>query len=182
MSHSTIECPRCGNAVPDGETVCPVCQEDLSALLRLQSEHLRLYNEALALAREGHLEEAQARLLAALGWNEAFAPAYALLAKIQARLGRWEEAKASAQRAADLAPDDEAMAHLPALIQEAEREAVAAQTLREQESHKALISALSRDATRHRAELAVAFGAGLGLAALVGLGLRIFFGKAREGG
>jgi len=180
--NATLECPRCGNPVPDGETVCPTCQEDLSALLRLQAEHLRLYNEALVAAREGNLEEAQARLLAALSLNDAFAPAHALLAKVRARLGRWQEAKASAQRAADLAPNDAAMVNLPALIEEAEREAMAAQALRERESHQTLLSALSRGATRHRAELAVAFGAGLGLAALVSLGLRIFFGKTREGG
>lgn len=179
---TTVECPRCGSTVPADETICPVCQEDLSALVRLQWEHLRLYNEALALAREGHLEEAQAHLLAALSLNETFAPAYALLAKVQARLGLWESAKANAQRAAEIAPDDADLAALPALIEEAEQEAIAEQARRAQESQQALISALSRDATRHRAELAVAFGAGLGLAALVSLGLRIFFGRSRQSG
>lgn len=178
--NTLLECPRCGSAVPEGETVCPACQEDLSALVRLQSDHLRLYNEALALAREGHLGEAQARLLASLSLNEAFAPAHALLAKVRARLGLWEEAKANAQRAAELAPDDPDLAGLPALIEEAEHEAIAAQTLRERESLEVLASSLNRDATRHRAELAIAFGVGLGLAALANLGIRLFFGRSRK--
>ena len=102
-----LECPFCGGAVPQDVTICPSCQEDLSALIKLRSTHAIHYNEAITLAREGHYDLAQIRAELSINAKPEFAPAHLLLAKLLASQGAWEQAIASAQHAAELMPDDE---------------------------------------------------------------------------
>jgi tetratricopeptide (TPR) repeat protein len=102
-----LECPFCGGAVPQSVTICPSCLEDLSALIKLRSTHAIHYNEAITLAREGHYDLAQIRAELSISAKPEFAPAHLLLAKLLALQGEWEQASASAQRAAELMPDDE---------------------------------------------------------------------------
>jgi tetratricopeptide (TPR) repeat protein len=132
------------------------------------------------LARQGELELARARLLLALERNEAFAPSHTLLAKVNARLGRWQEAQQSAQRAAELAPEQETVQALLPAIQRAQLEAAAAQLRRQEQVRGARSAALERYAAQHETEMALAFGAGVGLAALFGLGMRILLGGGKK--
>ncbi len=105
-SEEMITCPYCGGAVPADLTICPSCQEDLAALIKLRNTHVIQYNEALMLARSGELDQAQARAELAVEARPEFAPAHLLLAKLHARQGRWAQAQASLERAQELLPDD----------------------------------------------------------------------------
>ncbi|MHB0855988.1 MAG: tetratricopeptide repeat protein [Anaerolineae bacterium] len=120
MKDTTITCPNCGGALPQDTTICPDCQEDLSALARLEYEHAIRYNEALALAREGQFDEARNKLLVSIESDATFVPAHVLLAKVYARQGEWAEARLCIVRACDLAPEDN---DLPRLALEIERAA-----------------------------------------------------------
>ncbi len=122
MSETTMRCPYCGGSVPPAETICPDCHEDLAALVRLRLEYAIYYNEALSLAREGHLEAARARLILSLERNARFLPAQRLVTKVAAALGDWPLARRSAARALDLAPEDDLVRRLAAEVEaEAER-------------------------------------------------------------
>jgi len=124
MSETAIQCPYCGGWLTQESTICPDCHEDLAALVRLALEHAIFYNDALALAREGHLEEARARLLLSLERNGRFLSAQRLLTKVAAAQGDWLLARRSAARALDLAPDDALVRRLAAEVEaEAQRHA-----------------------------------------------------------
>ena len=101
-----MKCPYCEGVVEPGMTVCPDCHEDLSALVHLEQEHVIYYNQALALARDGHLGEARDKLLIAVAMSDSFVLAHRLLAKIYARQKDWPGARLHALRAAELAPQD----------------------------------------------------------------------------
>ena len=165
MSVPAIVCPTCGGRVQGDITVCPDCQEDLSALVRLEYEHAIRYNEALALAQEGDRSGARKKLYQSLAARESFALAHALLAKIDALDGRWSEARDSVARALDLRPDDrELMALAKDIEAEAARSAQSRQedaALRKKRAER-LIASLQRDAAR-------AFLAGIGLASVVAM-------------
>lgn len=175
MEQEPFRCPQCGQEIPSEAVICPHCSSDLSALARLQWEHAIHHNAALALAQQGELELARARLLLALERNEGFVPSHTLLAKVNARLGRWEEARQSARRAAEIAPDDEAVQALWPAIQRAEQEAVARERRRQEQLRRARAAVLERYIAQHQTELALAFGAGAGLVATVGVIWRILF-------
>lgn len=180
---SILTCPHCGGHAELGAVVCPHCQKDLSLLARPQYEHVIHYNEALSLARAGELDLARARLWMAIERNAAFAPCHILLAKVNARLGRWSEAKESARRAMELAPDDEQAVGLLSAVERAEEEASTAQLRHQERIRNARVQALERYASQHQTELALAFGAGASIVALLGLGVRVLFGrKARSRG
>jgi len=182
MDQATRQCPHCGQPVAAEAVTCPHCEYDLSALARLHWEHAIHHNAALALARQGELELARARLLLALERNEGFVPSHTLLAKINARLGRWTEAQQSARRAAELAPDDETVQALLPAIQRAEQEAIARKQRRQEQLRSARAAVIERYVAQHQTELALAFGAGAGLTTLLGLVLRALFrggGKRR---
>jgi tetratricopeptide (TPR) repeat protein len=179
MNELTLTCPYCGGIVPaNTTTICPDCHEDLSPLIHLESGHLIRYNEGLALAREGRLEEAKACLAAALAHKESFAPAHILLAKIHAKEQRWPEAQASIKRALELAPEDERARLLAEEIQKAAQEA----EIRRQEiarvrraNAERLLAASQRDALK-------AFGLGVGLTAFAALLISwLGGGKKRHG-
>lgn len=176
MEQETIQCPHCGQMVAPDAVACPHCAYDLAALARLHWEHAIHHNAALVLAQQGDLELARARLLLALERNEGFVPSHTLLAKVNARLGRWAEAQQSARRAAELAPDDEAVQALLPAIERAEQEAIARQQRRQEQLHSARAAVIERYIAQHQTELALAFGAGAGLAAILGVTWRALFG------
>jgi tetratricopeptide (TPR) repeat protein len=70
------------------------------------SDEVKLYDEADQLKAAGNLEEAAAKLEAALAHNEEYALAHSALAVILQRMGKHEEAITHAQRAAELEPLD----------------------------------------------------------------------------
>jgi hypothetical protein len=112
MTLRIITCPYCASQVTGESTVCPSCQEDLAALAHLEYADAIHYNQALALAKEGRTREAKAELAESLASNSAFAPAFALLAKINARELDWDNARVDAKKALSLSPEDEAIARL----------------------------------------------------------------------
>jgi len=144
--------------VPETTAICPDCHEDLSALLRLEYSHAIYYNEALALARDGYLDDARARLIMALERTESFAPAHALLAKVYAHQRQWARAEASAARALELDPENPSIQRLVDAI--GERVTPTRGTAR------------SRVAPRR--EVSQAFKAGVGLATAAAVVLSLF--------
>lgn len=173
MNHRAMKCPYCGGSVPEDTTICPDCQEDLSALAHLEYAHAIHYNQALALAREGELDMARHKLLLALEAQESFAPAHILLAKVHARQGAWADAQARVARAVELSPDNETVRDL------ARRIARSARKVQEAAAREAGPEA-EQVLAAHQREVVKAFGAGLGLMAFVGLILSRLFGGGRE--
>jgi tetratricopeptide (TPR) repeat protein len=106
MDSQETQCPYCGGHVPVDATVCPACYEDLSGLARLEFQPAIHYNQALALAREGHLEDARDKLIVSTTLDESFLPAHVLLAKVYARMENWPRANEAVVRALQLAPED----------------------------------------------------------------------------
>jgi tetratricopeptide (TPR) repeat protein len=102
-----LTCPYCQAEVPPDLAICPECHEDLSALIRLRYGHAIDYNEALAAAREGDLDEAMIKARMALGARPDFVPAYVLLAKVHAKKDEWSKAQQVVRRALETAPGDE---------------------------------------------------------------------------
>lgn len=172
MNHKMIDCPYCGGSVPEDTTICPDCQEDLSALARLEYGHAIYYNQALALAREGNLHEARDRLLLSLEARESFAPAHTLLAKVYARREEWPEAKASVARAMELSPDNEGVREL---AREIDRAALGAEEGAAREAR----ARTERVLAAHQREVVRAFGVGVGLMAFVGFILSRLLGGGR---
>ena len=158
MPNTPFLCPYCGGTVPETTAICPDCHEDLSALLRLEYSHAIYYNEALALARDGYLDDARARLIMALERTESFAPAHALLAKVYAHQRQWARAEASAARALELDPENPSIQRLVDAI--GERVTPTRGTAR------------SRVAPRR--EVSQAFKAGVGLATAAAVVLSLF--------
>ena len=160
-------CPNCGGCVPDDITICPDCHEDLSALAQVEYRHVILYNEALSLAREGQLPQAQERVAIALALCEPFPEAHELLAKLYARKGDWSAARLSARRALELSPEEARMTTLVDLI---EHESSSAQTkaLRQTEKDAAVRRMrLGRAFALYERDVTAAFLAGAGVAASV---------------
>jgi len=124
MNDVQLWCPYCGGRVPPETTVCPDCQEDLAALVRLQLEHAIYYNEALALARQGEYDAARRKLLVALELCETFQPAHRVLAKVAAHQGNWREARHSAARAHELDTEDPEARRLVGAVEQAARKKV----------------------------------------------------------
>lgn len=160
MPDTPFSCPYCGGMVPEATAICPDCNEDLSALLRLEYSHAILYNEALALAREGYLDDARARLIMAIERNEAFTPAHVLLAKVYAHQRQWTRAEASAARALELDPENPAARRLVAAIGERVTPTAGAST--------------ARVRVAPRREVSQAFKAGVGLATAAAVVLSLF--------
>ena len=160
MPDTPFSCPYCGGAVPETTAICPDCNEDLSSLLRLEYSHAISYNEALALAREGYLDDARARLIMALEREESFAPAHALLAKVYAHQRQWARAEASAARARELDPENGAIRRLVDAIGERVTPTAGVSTAR------------ARVAPRR--EVSQAFKAGVGLASAAAVLLSLF--------
>ncbi|NLV74407.1 MAG: tetratricopeptide repeat protein [Chloroflexi bacterium] len=107
-----VICPYCDGRVSGESTVCPGCQEDLAALVHLEYLDVIRYNQALSLIREGRRDEAIEMLEASIKANPEFAPAHVQLAKLAARDGNWERARASVRLAVRNAPADPEIAAL----------------------------------------------------------------------
>ena len=167
MKEQTLTCPYCGGTVPAETTICPDCQEDLSALIRLEYGAAIYYNEGLALAREGKLDEAVDKLRVALELQGDFRPAHLLLAKVEAQQKRWAQAKAHAAKAVELAPEDIAAQELLAEIERAETMAVLGEQERRRAAEQARQEAAGRYWANYKRDLLRAFGAGAGLMGLL---------------
>jgi tetratricopeptide (TPR) repeat protein len=70
------------------------------------SDPAKLYDEADKLKEEGKLEEAVAKLEAALSADPNYALAHSALAIVQQKLGRHDEAIGHAKRVTEIEPDD----------------------------------------------------------------------------
>jgi len=81
-------------------------------LAHLEYADMIHYNQALAFAREAKWREAREELAESLTANNAFAPAYALLAKVYANEENWVQAKANVKKALSLMPEDDAIQRL----------------------------------------------------------------------
>lgn len=175
MNVPLMTCPYCGGSVPQDTTVCPDCHEDLSALARIEHAHEIHYNRALSLARQGELNKARDQALMALGFREDFSPAYVLLAKVYARQKAWAEAEESVAEALALVPEDE---EIMALAERIRRQATQQTALEEEQAEQ------RRQRAEHLLEVyqrdvAGAFAAGLGLAAVAMTLLSWLFGNGQ---
>jgi tetratricopeptide (TPR) repeat protein len=175
-----IRCPYCGGEVSLETTVCPSCQEDLSALIKLQYAHAIHYNEAVALARENKPEQAIARAELALASKTDFAPAHVLLAKLYARQERWPEAMASVRRAVELAPGEARVRALAAEIEASAQEDEQRQLAQQTGESRARRSSAEKHLAMYERDVQRAFG--LGALAMAGLALflRLLFGRSRD--
>lgn len=177
MKEQTLTCPYCGGTVPADTTICPDCQEDLSALIRLEYGAAIYYNQGLALAREDKLEEAADKLRLALELDADFRPGHLLLAKVEAQRKAWARAKAHAAKAVELAPDDVAAQELLAEIERAETMAVLGEQERRRAAEQARQTATERYWANYQRDLLRAFGAGVGLTGLLALIVSRLFKK-----
>jgi len=169
MEEHPMTCPFCGGAVPAETTVCPDCHEDLAALVRLERGPLIYYTQALALARDGHYNQAREKLRFGLELCETFAPAHLLLAKINAQQECWAEAQAHARRALELAPDDVKAQEVATALDELARNAEVARAKQEQEAAQSRRAGVESYWARYQRDMAWAFGLGVGLTMLLGL-------------
>jgi tetratricopeptide (TPR) repeat protein len=148
--------------------------------MHLQYAHAIDYNEALAAAREGALDEAVANAQLALQQRPDFVPAHVLLAKVHARQQNWPKAQASANRAVELAPSDEAVTSLAAEI-ERDAERAARDRMRQQRKAAAV---RRRDAEQtlatYERSSQRAFGLGAGLVAALALLVSWLTGRRRK--
>jgi tetratricopeptide (TPR) repeat protein len=186
-SSPVVQCPYCGGHVPADVTVCPACYEDLAGLARLEFQPAIHYNQALALAREGHLEDARDKLIVSTTLDENFMPAQVLLAKVYARMENWPKANEAVVRALQLAPEDRDVRALATKIDQLATE--------DQARHlrgKAKVTQTShRDASGRGAgvspalpvtrDLARAFALGMAMMAVLGALWRWIGGGGREG-
>ncbi|MFB3786904.1 MAG: tetratricopeptide repeat protein [bacterium] len=102
-----ILCPSCGTSIqtdlaPRGET-----PEDQQAIKQLIDTANRHYNEALALARAGNLDEALGQAEAAIALAGRNPNYHLLLGSIHAQRGRYEAAIQAWERVLSLSPDME---------------------------------------------------------------------------
>jgi tetratricopeptide (TPR) repeat protein len=182
MDEKTLICPYCGAQVPEGITECPNCHESLAAWTRLRYSHAIHYNEALALAREGRLDEAKVRLALALEDRESFAPAHVLLAKINAQQGRWAAAQQSAQRACELLPDDVRTRELADAIAQAADHSIPGEAgVRAQPRLGSTTVAVgARWLSRYQRDIMQAFAVGVGLTTVMALLIARLSGSRRD--
>lgn len=182
MDESTFTCPYCGGSVPEDVTVCPDCQEDLSSLAHLRYGPAIFYNQALALARDGRLDEARTKLLMAIEQREDFAPAHVLLAKVYAQDSCWPLARASAARAQALRPDDPVIAELVDQLAQAEEAARARRETEQQALECERQARVEGYFATYKRDMLSAFGAGIGIASFLALILgRLLGGRKQRG-
>ncbi|NLG49292.1 MAG: tetratricopeptide repeat protein [Chloroflexi bacterium] len=175
-----ITCPYCRTAVPADTAVCPDCQEDLSAILRLRYGHAIYYNQALALAREGKLDEAIAKALLAVECKQDFAPGHVLLAKAYAQRGEWSKAEASATRAIELEPENESLGGLVEEIRQAMHSRAVARHREEEQAALSRRRSAEQAMTAYERDLKRAFGLGVGVTAFFALVLSLLGGKKKR--
>jgi len=96
-------CPACGAENVAGRQECP-CGADLSLLVRLDGLADAWYNRGLEALEAGRTGEALEWLSACCAARPTDLGARVAQAKVWAQLKRWEEARESAARAAELDP------------------------------------------------------------------------------
>jgi len=116
LMDTRIKCPYCAGTVGPDSTVCPDCQEEMAALFRLEFGHVVLYNQALALARNGAWLEARNKLLAAIEAAPEFAAAHRLLTKVYVQAGDWDAAHRALVRGLEAAPGDSQMLEMQPVV------------------------------------------------------------------
>ncbi len=188
MDDRSLSCPFCGTDIHGGAAECPNCHENLAAWTRLRYNYAIDYNEALAMAREGRLDEARTRLALALQAKEDFGPAHVLMAKIHAQQERWADAQQSIQRACELLPDDPRALELADVISQSAMEAYRLET----EGAPGLgFTARSERATgsahlrqqwlgRYQQDIVRAFAVGVGLTTMMALLISRLSGRGEE--
>ncbi len=100
-------CPACGVFNPVEAEVCENCSENLSAVKSVMDTANTHYNEALALAHSGKLDEAIAQLEAAIALSGMNPSYHNLLGTIYAQKGLYSEAIRAWERALALSPEAE---------------------------------------------------------------------------
>lgn len=103
----SVLCPECGAVNPIDASVCESCGADLAAVRSLIDNANSHYNEALALAHSGRLDEAIAQLEAALALSSDQAVFHNLLGTVYAQKGLYSEAIRAWERALALDPEAE---------------------------------------------------------------------------
>jgi tetratricopeptide (TPR) repeat protein len=88
----SIKCPACGAANPVEATICEQCNADLNPVKSLIDTANRHYNEALALAHDGKLDEAIGQLEAAIALSANRVEYFNLLGTVYAQKGLFSEA------------------------------------------------------------------------------------------
>lgn len=107
----SILCPECGAANSLESAVCTECGADLSAVKSVIDNAHRHYNEALALAHGGRLDEAIAQLEAALALNNDNPLFHNLMGTLNAQKGLYSEAIRAWERTIALDPEFEKAYH-----------------------------------------------------------------------
>lgn len=104
---NAIICPECGASNPLENAVCDHCGADLSAVKSVLDNANTHYNEALALAHSGRLDEAIAQLEAALALSSQNPQFHNLLGTLYAQKGLFSEAIRAWEQTLALDPEYE---------------------------------------------------------------------------
>ncbi len=102
-----IICPACGASNPVEATVCESCGEDLTTIKSVMDTANTHYNEALALAHGGRLDEAIGQLEAALALSSQNPNYHNLLGTVYAQKGLYSEAIDAWERCLSIDPEME---------------------------------------------------------------------------
>ncbi len=102
-----ILCPECGASNPVEAQVCEECNADLSAVKSIIDTANTHYNEALALAHNGKLDEALGQIEAALALSSENPQFHNLMGTIYAQKGLYTEAMRAWERCMALDPEFE---------------------------------------------------------------------------
>jgi|GEM_PF-1409676 len=177
---SVITCPYCRATVPADTAVCPDCQEDLAAILRLKYSHAIHYNQALALAREGKLDEAIAKTLLAVECKPDFSPGHVLLAKAYAQRGEWPKAEASVVRAIELDPENASLGNLAEEIRQARQSRTVVRQQQEEQAALARRRSAEQAMTAYDRDVKRAFGLGVGVTAFLAFVFSLLGGRKKR--
>lgn len=107
----TIQCPACGAINPIQAAACQECNEDLNTVRSVIDTANRHYNEALALAQGGRLDEAAGQVEAAIAMASHNLNYHLLLGTIYAQKEEWEEAIRAWERCLAISPETEKAFH-----------------------------------------------------------------------
>src|SRR5947208_58437 len=105
MAQLDIACPVCRISLPPASTTCPDCGEDLTLLVRIRLRSLILYHCGLQQAKAGQLDRAILTMNQALAADATNVDTMAVLGKLYAQSGRYEQAREAWQRCLACAPE-----------------------------------------------------------------------------
>jgi nucleoid-associated protein YgaU len=175
MRARELTCPACQTPLGPEATACPVCGADLAAAVYLQRQADVLYNAGLRAARVGDVAKAillleqcvRGDVVPGSGrdpeeWPQ---PALALLGKLYARQGQWEQARRAWQQALRAAPGN--LAAQQGLAYLAELEANETQAARQAELAESQKQADAARRNRSRAVVLASLAFVCGLACML---------------